>query len=160
MSAVGWCLKGREPRSGVSGCLVNRYCGPAAGPFQVTPVAPLQNFVIQGATAARRSRVVRGLDHTDAHKVLAPRWGDWPRIGIMHDPRVPETLEGWSLLHQMFRVRWDAWRALPEKERRERAAASVDALAGMPSGEDGATALTTLLGHKGDLMLIHFRREF
>ena len=31
----------------------------------------------------------------------------------MHDPRVPETLEGWSVLHQMFRVRWDAWRTLP-----------------------------------------------
>ena len=30
----------------------------------------------------------------------------------MHDPRVPETLEGWSLLHQMFRVRWPDWRAL------------------------------------------------
>jgi chlorite dismutase len=36
----------------------------------------------------------------------------------------------------------------------------VDALAAMPRGEDGATALTTLLGHKGDLMLIHFRRDF
>ncbi len=32
----------------------------------------------------------------------------------MHDPRVPETLEGWSVLHQMFRVRWDAWTALPD----------------------------------------------
>ena len=36
----------------------------------------------------------------------------------------------------------------------------MDALAAMPRGEDGATALTTLLGHKGDLMLIHFRRDF
>jgi peroxiredoxin len=78
----------------------------------------------------------------------------------MHDPRVPETLEGWSVLHQMFRVRWDPWRALPDAERRERAASSADALLGMPHGENGATALTTLLGHKGDLMLIHFRRDF
>jgi chlorite dismutase len=76
---------------------------------------------------------------------------------VMHDPRVPETLEGWSLLHQMFRIRWEAWR---DGERRQRAAATVDGLAGMPRGEDGATALTTLLGHKGDLMLIHFRRDF
>jgi hydrogen peroxide-dependent heme synthase len=79
---------------------------------------------------------------------------------VMHDPRVPETLEGWSLLHQMFRIRWEAWRTLPDGERRQRAAATVDALAAMPRGEDGATALTTLLGHKGDLMLIHFRRDF
>jgi len=35
-----------------------------------------------------------------------------------------------------------------------------DALAAMPRGEDGATALTTLLGHKGDLMIIHFRQSF
>ena len=78
----------------------------------------------------------------------------------MHDPRVPETLEGWSLLHQMFRIRWEAWRALPEGERRQRAAASVDALLAMPRGDEGATALATLLGHKGDLMLVHFRRDF
>jgi chlorite dismutase len=79
---------------------------------------------------------------------------------VMHDPRVPETSKGWSLLHQMFRVRWEAWRALPDAERRQRAASTVDALSSMPHGEDGATALTTLLGHKGDLMLIHFRRDF
>jgi hydrogen peroxide-dependent heme synthase len=78
----------------------------------------------------------------------------------MHDPRVPETLEGWSILHQMFRIRWEPWRSLPESERRERASSSVDALGRMPRGEDGATALTTLLGHKGDVMLIHFRRDF
>jgi chlorite dismutase len=78
----------------------------------------------------------------------------------MHDPRVPETLEGWSLLHQMYRVRWEAWRALPDAQRRERAAASADALAGFPRGDEGATALTTLLGHKGDVMLVHFRRDF
>jgi len=79
---------------------------------------------------------------------------------VMHDPRVPETVEGWSILHQMFRIRWEAWRALPDAERRQCAAAAVDGLSAMPRGEDGATALTTLLGHKGDLMLIHFRRDF
>ena len=79
---------------------------------------------------------------------------------VMHDPRVPETVEGWSILHQMFRIRWEAWRALPDAERRQRAASTVDGLSTMPRGEEGATALTTLLGHKGDLMLIHFRRDF
>src|SRR5439155_3852919 len=78
----------------------------------------------------------------------------------MHDPRVPETLEGWSLLHQMFRVRGEAWRALPDGQRRDRAAATVDSLLAMPRGEQGSTALVSLLGHKGDLMLVHFRRDF
>jgi chlorite dismutase len=77
----------------------------------------------------------------------------------MHDPRVPETLEGWSLLHQMFRVRWSEWAALPEGERRALAAQAAGAL-GEAGGEAGASACVTLLGHKGDLMLIHFRRDF
>jgi len=78
----------------------------------------------------------------------------------MHDPRVPESLEGWSVLHQMFRIRWDAWRALADGERAQRAAGTVETLAAMPQGEQGSTALTTLLGHKGDVMFIHFRRDF
>jgi chlorite dismutase len=78
----------------------------------------------------------------------------------MHDPRVPETLDGWSVLHQMFRVRWSEWRALPDGERRARAGEAAAAFGEMARGEAGATALTTLLGHKGDLMLVHFRRGF
>ena len=26
---------------------------------------------------------------------------------MAHNPFVPETLEGWSVLHLMYRVRWD-----------------------------------------------------
>jgi chlorite dismutase len=77
----------------------------------------------------------------------------------MHHPRVPETLEGWSILHQMFRVRWEAWQALPDADRRGRVEAAAASLTG-PGGDRGHTALATLLGHKGDLMLIHFRRGF
>jgi chlorite dismutase len=78
----------------------------------------------------------------------------------MHDPRVPETLEGWSLLHQMFRVRWAEWRALQAAARAEKAAASAGVLGAMDRGAEGTTALSTLLGHKGDLMLVHFRKSF
>jgi chlorite dismutase len=78
----------------------------------------------------------------------------------MHDPRVPETLEGWSLLHQMFRLRWPEWQALPPRERQARAEEATGALAAMSRGEDGPTALVSLLGHKGDLMVLHFRRGF
>ncbi len=74
-------------------------------------------------------------------------------------PPVPLTVEGASILHQMFRVRWAEWKALPGKRRREilaEAAAALD-LAG-PAGEQ--TAAYSLLGHKGDLLLIHFRDSF
>ena len=78
----------------------------------------------------------------------------------MHDARVPETLEGWSLLHQAFRVRWSDWVSLPEAERRALASEAASILQQPGSGESGATACVALLGHKGDLMLIHFRRGF
>ena len=77
----------------------------------------------------------------------------------MHDPRVPETLEGWSVLHQMFRVRWEAWRGLADADRRGRAEAAAAAFSDR-TAEQGTTAFATLLGHKGDLMLVHFRRGF
>ncbi len=78
----------------------------------------------------------------------------------MHDPRVPETLEGWSLLHQMFRIRWSEWKALPADARTAKAAEAAQALAAMQRGGEGATVPVTMLGHKGDLMLVHFRRRF
>ena len=78
----------------------------------------------------------------------------------MHDPRVPETLDGWSVLHQMFRVRWTSWQALDAQERKTRAAETARVLGSMPDGDEGRSAPVTLLGHKGDLMLLHFRRSF
>jgi chlorite dismutase len=78
----------------------------------------------------------------------------------MHDPRVPETLEGWSVLHQMFRLRWPAWRECPPERRERLAAEASDALAAMRRGTAGTTATVTLLGHRGDLMLLHLRRSF
>ena len=77
----------------------------------------------------------------------------------MHDPRVPETLEGWWLLHQMFKVSWPAWQALPSAERQQKAAQAARALGAMERGREGSSVPCTLLGHKGDLMLIHFRRS-
>jgi chlorite dismutase len=78
----------------------------------------------------------------------------------MHDPKVPETLEGWSVLHQMFRIRWAGWQALPASDRAARAAEAAQTLAGMRRAAEGTTVPVTLLGHKGDLMLLHFRRSF
>jgi peroxiredoxin len=78
----------------------------------------------------------------------------------MHDPRVPEALEGWSILHQMFRIRWAEWRARSPQERERLAADAATWLAGSARGDAGRTLAVTLLGHKGDLMLVHLRRGF
>jgi chlorite dismutase len=78
----------------------------------------------------------------------------------MHNPDVPETLEGWSILHQMFRLRWTALRTLTG-EARQALAEEACALALGPSQWDGGgTALVQVFGHKADLMFIHFRRRF
>jgi chlorite dismutase len=79
---------------------------------------------------------------------------------LMHDPRVPETLEGWSVLHQMFRVRWSGWQTQSAAERNRLAGEAAEALAGMQRGPEGSTVPVTMLGHKGDLLLIHFRPDF
>lgn len=81
-----------------------------------------------------------------------------PKSGSL--PPVPLTLEGWSVLHQMFRVRWREWHALAPALRRQAVDQAVDALRSMAHTPGGRTGLTSLLGHKGDLMLIHFRDSF
>jgi len=76
-------------------------------------------------------------------------------------PPVPLTIEGASVLHQMMRVRWPAWRALPAEERRQIALEAGDVLAAAGKFSDGRqSAVYSLLGHKGDLLLVHFRRSF
>ncbi|MBI3048484.1 MAG: heme-dependent peroxidase [Acidobacteria bacterium] len=75
----------------------------------------------------------------------------------MHNPFVPETLEGWSILHLLYRVRWDRLRGRTSADRERLAADAARALA-VPDA--GSTALVQVLGHKADLMVICFRRSF
>jgi chlorite dismutase len=75
-------------------------------------------------------------------------------------PPVPLTLEGSCLLHQFFRFDWKAWRATPMPERERIAVDAVEALKGLErvnSDSPIRTALFSELGHKGDLILVHFR---
>jgi peroxiredoxin len=74
----------------------------------------------------------------------------------MHNPSVPETLEGWSLLHLLYRVRWDRLRTLSAGDVNRLA---NDAVASLGTAE-GATAFVQVLGHKADLMVLIFRRGF
>ena len=75
----------------------------------------------------------------------------------MHNPFVPETLEGWSLLHLMYRVRWDRIR---DTEASALSAMAEEASAALAVPDAGATAFVQVLGHKADLMIVCFRRDF
>lgn len=80
-------------------------------------------------------------------------------------PPFPLTLDGSSVLHQMFRFDWGAWRRL-DAASRERTIGEAGALLSpmeRGSGPDAdpprpnQSGLFAQLGHKGDLMLVHFR---
>ena len=79
-------------------------------------------------------------------------------------PSVPITLEGSSVLHQMFRFDWESWKKLSPEDQRE---VETEALALFQGWEKGTgeparnqSAIFSMLGHKGDLLLIHFRDSF
>ncbi len=75
-------------------------------------------------------------------------------------PPAPLTLEGSFLLHQFFRFDWKAWRSRAEGERARIVAEGASALLRLERRLADApiqTALFSQLGHKGDLVLIHFR---
>jgi chlorite dismutase len=77
-------------------------------------------------------------------------------------PPVPLTLEGSFLLHQFFRFDWKAWRSCADDERNRIAVEGVAALLRLERAAPDApvrTALFSQLGHKGDLVLIHFRES-
>jgi chlorite dismutase len=83
-----------------------------------------------------------------------------PRARKAEPPPAPLTLDGSPVLHQMFRLRWPAWRALAADRRAAIAQQTATTLAEMESHAEGGSALFAQLGHKGDLMLVHFRRSF
>jgi chlorite dismutase len=83
-----------------------------------------------------------------------------PDIAAENLPAVPLTLEGASVLHQMMRVRWTAWKAVPVAQRSEIVREAATALENMERNPSGQSAVFSLLGHKGDLIIVHFRQSF
>lgn len=78
----------------------------------------------------------------------------------MSTPPVPLTLEGASVLHQMMRFRRSAWRALGAEQQAEILSEAIALLAAIEQNELGQSALFSLFGYKGDVLLLHFRHSF
>jgi chlorite dismutase len=72
-------------------------------------------------------------------------------------PAVPLTLEGSAVLHQMFRFRWNQWRAVSAEDR---ARVTAGAQRFLTEGESAGSALFSMFGHKGDVLFVHFRDDF
>ncbi len=75
-------------------------------------------------------------------------------------PAVPLTIEGYSVLHQMLKFRWSAWRELKPDKQQALTDEAARVLGAMEQNSSGQSALYSLLGHKGDVMLVHFRESF
>ena len=81
---------------------------------------------------------------------------------------VPLTLEGSAVLHQFFHFDWKAWRATPQVDRDRISAHATERLRGLehPNSKTAEkdspvrTAIFSQLGHKGDLIVLHFRDSF
>ena len=75
-------------------------------------------------------------------------------------PAVPLTIEGYSVMHQMLKFKWSAWRPLRPAHKAEIAGEAAEVLKKWEESTSGQSALFSLIGHKGDLMLVHFRESF
>jgi peroxiredoxin len=78
----------------------------------------------------------------------------------MRHPNVPESLDGWCILHRMFRFdrrRWDALDGGRAQTIAAEAAALFTTFASDPGTDCG---LAQLLGDKGDFMLTFYARSF
>jgi len=64
------------------------------------------------------------------------------------------------MLHQMMRIRWTAWKMLPAFHQAEVVEEAAQLLSRMETNAAGQSAAFSLLGHKGDLLLVHFRNSF
>ncbi|MGH7928318.1 MAG: hydrogen peroxide-dependent heme synthase [Candidatus Binatia bacterium] len=74
-------------------------------------------------------------------------------------PAAPLTLDGAYILHQMFRVRWAAWRALAASDQKRILERATARFGDWARNKEQPSGLFSLLGHKGDLLIVHFRRS-
>ena len=79
-------------------------------------------------------------------------------------PSVPLTLEGSSVLHQMFRFDWESWKKHSVQDQRKIEAEAIELFQTWERGSGepvrDQSAIYSLLGHKGDLLFLHFRNSF
>jgi chlorite dismutase len=71
----------------------------------------------------------------------------------------PTTLEGWYVLHDIFAVDWSRWNDTSAADRQTIAAEAAGVLERQERPTEGHSACFSLLTQKGDLALMHYRRD-
>lgn len=78
----------------------------------------------------------------------------------MPDPtELPQTLDGHFVLHDCYNVMWPAWQSLSAKERDDIASEAARWLQDEGGVGQVYSALYSTIGHKADLMLVHYRSK-
>ncbi len=70
----------------------------------------------------------------------------------------PQTLEGWCILHELWRLDWTLWRHLEARDR-EAIAGEASAWLGEAARAKGGAAAYAMLGQKSDLMFLFYRPD-
>lgn len=78
----------------------------------------------------------------------------------MRHPDVPESLEGWWILHRTFAFDRGAWRRTEPAERTRIGEEATALFRALHASEDGDIGLAQVLGHKGDLLVTQYARTF
>ncbi|MDP9016825.1 MAG: chlorite dismutase family protein, partial [Candidatus Eremiobacteraeota bacterium] len=78
----------------------------------------------------------------------------------MRHPNVPESLEGWWILHRMFSLDRHSFAMLSEKKRERYLREASGLFTALEESDDGDVGFAQLLGHKADFMLTHYARTF
>jgi peroxiredoxin len=82
-----------------------------------------------------------------------------PQVAALAPP-VPLTLEGYAVLHQMMRFRRTDWRKLEHDAQETIVREAQAAFDLLEKRQEGQSAIFSMLGHKADLLLVHFRPTF
>ena len=77
-----------------------------------------------------------------------------------HVLTAPETLEGWAVLHEIYRIDWAHWLGREPSDHHKTLEQAIGFLKEIENPPDGESAIFSLLGHKGHLLLLHFRKTF
>ena len=78
----------------------------------------------------------------------------------MRHPNVPESLDSWCILHQMFRFDRRRFGAIDAPRRAEIEAEAIEGCGARAGRAESDLGLAQLLGHKADLMFTHYARSF
>lgn len=78
----------------------------------------------------------------------------------MRHPEVPESLDSWWILHRMFAFDRLGWDLLPKEDRTEIIREAQTAFESLKSDENTDVGFAQMVGHKADLMLTHYSKNY